>query len=356
MALGGLARSRIGSQTHLLARLRRVAVFACGLIFAVSLIFAIGELYLRVTPPGDLAEHLGTNSPKTGPFKPDSRYGAQYRSLAALDSDNRDPFQPINGKLDPYRHLFHNPKPPRVWAFFGSSFAQAPGMLADTTRQFIPSRTTFNLGKNEILPVRLAQAEFLLDEGLPVERIFVVVIPLDGYFFALHSLGQIRVTEGGGISYDPRMPAAGGAVVRNSRLALQGWTQTGLHVNQPLYTVRQLNTRYDGRMLADFTTLFGHFATAAARHRVPVTVVLLPNHEQVTRGAGFAFQDAITPALRDQGYDVCDVRRAFLDYQDKPSLFIPDKHFSPTGNRLLLATVLEHLKESDLPDPSTVRP
>lgn len=354
MALGALAHIRIESKVHLLARLRRVAAFACGLTVAVSVIFATGELYLRITPPGDLAEYLGTDSPKTGPFRSDPRYGAQYRSLTALSDDNP-------GKLAPYQHLFDNPQPPKVWAFFGSSFAQAPGMLADTTRRYVPTRTTFNLGKNEIFPLRLAQAEFLLDQGLPVERIFVVVIPLDGFFFALHSLDQIRVSSAGGISYAPRFPTVGGSLVRHSRLALQGWTQTGLHVNQPFYSVRQLNKRYDGRMLADFTAAFGHFADAAARHRVPVTVVLLPNHEQTTRGAGFAFQDAVTPVLRDQGYDVCDVRQEFLAYPDKPSLFIPDKHFSDTGNRLLLATVLEHLRASDpasrdLPDPLTVRP
>ncbi|MCE9567109.1 MAG: hypothetical protein K8U57_34330 [Planctomycetes bacterium] len=354
MLFGGRTLIQVPVKPTRLAHVWRVVAKVCGFVFAVCGIFALGECYLQIAPPGDLAEHLGVESPKTGPFKPDSRYGAQYRSLAALDADNP-------GKLDAYRHLFRNPKPPRVWAFFGSSFAQAPGMLADTTRWHVSTRTTFNLGKNEILPVRLAQAELLLDEGLPVERIFIVVIPLDGFFFALHSLEQIRVTPNGGISYDPRLPAVGGWFVRNSRLALQSWTQTGWQVNQPNYPTRQLNDRYDGRMLADFTTAFGHFAKATARHRVPVTMVLLPNHEQTTRGAGFAFQNAITPVLREQGYDVCDVREAFLAYPDKPSLFIPDKHFSDVGNRLLLATVLEHLKatspsETDLPDPKTVRP
>ena len=57
---------------------------------------------------------------------------------------------------------------------------------------------------------------------------------------------------------------------------------------------------------------------------------------------------------------MCDVRGAFLAAPDKPGLFIPDKHFSATGNRLLLATILEHLKArdpraADLPDPAEVR-
>jgi hypothetical protein len=330
----------------------------CGFVVAVGFVFAVGEAYLRVTPPGDLAEYLGSESPRSGHFRPDERYGAQYRSFADLDADNIDPWKQTP-KLDEYRHLFKSPRPPKVWAFFGSSFAQAPGMLADTTRKLVPTRTVFNLGKNEILPVRLAQAEMLLDEGLPIERMFVIVIPLDGFFFALHSLDQIRVTPKGGIAYIPRLPTVGGSLAGRSRLFLQGWTQTGLHTNEPLYPTRRLNDKYDGRMLADFTKLFGLFAVTAKRHSLPVTVVLLPNHEQTTRGARFAFQDAITPPLREQGYDVLDVRRVFLDYPDKPSLLIPDKHFSDVGNRLLLSAIVEHLKangEKDLPDVNVVQP
>ncbi len=352
MSVGLPASVRVLSKVGRVARLRRAALVTGGLIVAAGLSLAAGELYLRLTPPGDLADYLGTDAPRAGPFRPDPRYGAQYRSFDALAADNP-------GKFGPYRRLFNNPTPPKVWAFFGSSFAQAPGMLADTARQYVPNRRTFNLGKNEIVPVRLAQAEFLLDAGLPVERVFFVVIPLDGFSFAMNGLDQIRVTPEGGLAYDPRLPSVGASVVRNSRLALKGWTRTGLHQNQPFYNVRDLNARFDGPLLEDFTAVFGHFAEAAARHKVPATVVLLPNHEQVTKGAGFAFQDAVAPALRERGYDVCDVRRAFLDYQDKPGLFIPDKHFSPVGNRVLLAAILEHLKAngiSDLPDPAGVRP
>ena len=53
--------------------------------------------------------------------------------------------------------LLNDPNPPPTWAFFGSSFVPgAPAMLADTTREFVPQRFTFNLGKNEPFPVRLA--------------------------------------------------------------------------------------------------------------------------------------------------------------------------------------------------------
>jgi hypothetical protein len=43
---------------------------------------------------------------------------------------------------------------------------------------------------------------------------------------------------------------------------------------------------------------------------------------------------------------VCDVRGPFLTADDKPGLFLPDKHFSERGNRLLLDAILDHLSRS----------
>jgi hypothetical protein len=327
---------------------RKALAVACGLACALAAVFVLGEVYLRVAPPADLAPYL-PDAERAGPFRADAKYGVQYRSLEALAADNP-------GRFEPYRPLFDNPHLPPTWAFFGSSFAQAPGMLADTARRFVPQRVTFNHGKNEQLPVRLAQAEFLLDSGLRPERIFLVFIPLDVYQFAQHGLDQYRATPGGSLAYGPRLPAVGGALVRHSRLALKGWTRTTLHQNRPFFPASALHDRVDDAMRADVRTIFGHFAEAAARHRVPVTVVLLPDYEQLTRGAGFAVQDALAEDARAVGFDVCDVRDAFLAWPDKPGLFIPDKHFSEVGNRLLLAEILAHLKATDLPDPAAVRP
>jgi hypothetical protein len=350
--LGGTRPTR-----QLLARLprptRRTAAGACGLVGAVAAVFALGEIYLRVAPPSDLERYL-IDGHRTGPFRDDPRYGVQYRSLDALAADN-----PV--RFDGYRELLSNPTPPPTWAFFGSSFAQAPGMLADTARRFVPGRVVFNLGKNEPLPVRLAQAEFLLDHGLKAERIFLVVIPLDVYTFADSGLDQFRATPGGALAYAPRLPAVGGGVVRTSRLALKGWTRTTLHTNRPFFPPSALHDRVDPVVRGDVRTLFGRFADGAARHRVPVTVVLLPDYEQVCRSANRAVQDALADDARAVGFDVCDVSGPFRAWPDKPGLFIPDKHFSATGNRLLLAALLAHLKETDpraagLPDPADVRP
>ena len=79
------------------------------------------------------------------------------------------------------------------------------------------------------------------------------------------------------------------------------------------------------------------------------------------RNAKFAVQEALAEDARAVGFDVCDACEPFRAWPDKPALFIPDKHFSATGNRVLLAALVEHLKATDpraadLPDPARVRP
>lgn len=331
-------------------RTRSRVAFACGLLVALGAAFAAGELYLRLAPPADLAAYL-TESDAPGPFRADPAFGVQYRSLDALRADNL-------GRLDPYLPLLDGTAGPPVWAFFGNSFVQAPGMLADTARAHVPQRVVFNLGRNEPVPVRLAQAALLLDSGLKPQRMFVVLIPLDVQSFAVHGLDQHRATSGGALAYAPRTPPVGGAVVRNSRLALKGWTRTGLHQNRPLVAPAAMYDRLDDAVRGDVRTTLGAFAAVAARRDVPVTLVLLPSYEQVTRGAGFAVQDAVAADARELGLDVCDVRAHFLTTPDKPGLFIPDKHFSAVGNRLLLASLVGHVKAIDprAADVPEVRP
>lgn len=311
---------------------------AAGFALAALAVFALGELYLRVAPPGDIAPYLADHD-RPGPFRADPEFGVQYASLDALAADNAERFAP-------YRPLFHNPSA-RVWAYFGTSFAHAPGMLADHTRGYVPQRVTFNLGRNEPYPVRLAQIALLLDSGLKPERVFLVTIPLDGLAFVQHGLDQYRATPSGALAYAPRLPAVGGALVRNSRLALKGWTRTRLHLNRPFYHASALNTRPDPAARADLRAVFGHLAARCARHGVPVTVVLLPSYEQVLRGAGTAPQEMFAAEARAVGFDVCDATAAFRAWPDRAALFIPDKHFSDTGNRLVLAELIAHLRATD---------
>ena len=126
-----------------------------------------------------------------------------------------------------------------------------------------------------------------------------------------------------------------------------GWVRTGRQRAIPSFRPQVLNHGIPATVKADFAALLGHLGEAGRRHGVPLTVVLIPNHEQITRGAAFGFQDELTPLCHEAGLDVCDVRRPFLGAADKPGLFIPDKHFSDRGNGLLLDAILAHLSGSE---------
>lgn len=307
-------------------RLRSLA----GAVLALAAVLAAGEAFLRAFPPADFVPYLAEDSGLAGPYRADDRLGARYRSWEAFADDH--PGRPASVES------------PRCWAMFGSSFVHMRGMLADTARAELPGRPVFNLGRNEPLFVRVAQIEAMLDHGERPERVFFVVIPHDSSPLAKHSLSQVRVTPQGGIAYAPRDPGGLlGPVLRHSRLALMAWVRSGRQQAVPSFRPASLNDDVHPAVFADLRSLAERLGEAGRHHGVPITVVLIPNHEQITRGARFAFQDRFGPVCREAGLDVCDVRRPFLDAPDKPDLFIPDKHFSPRGNRLLLAALLDHV-------------
>src|SRR5688572_9195792 len=128
--------------------------FVLGLTLAVALLAGLAEVSLRLSPPTDLHPFLGEESPLSGPFKPDPDFGVAYRSRDAFLSENA-------GRVERYLPLDGGSDGRPLWALFGNSFVQAPGMLADTARQRVKSHRIFNLGKNELLEVRFAQVKLL---------------------------------------------------------------------------------------------------------------------------------------------------------------------------------------------------
>jgi hypothetical protein len=330
-------------------RWKRAGLTTCGALAAIAFLSCLGEAYVRFFPPRDCLTFLGEASPLRGPFAPDAEFGVGYRSWQVFRDDNP--------RLQTYLPFDSSADARPIWAFFGNSFAQAPGMLADTARARLPERRVFNLGRNEHLCVRLAQVRLLLENGLKPERVIVVLMPLDAAMLGLDPLASFHVTARGALTYRPCPPdGPAGWLVEYSALARTAWFRTGRHHARPDFRPSRLNQGVDPCLLADLDRLFGGLAVAAAEHRTTVTVVLIPNHEQITRGAPFGFQEAMTPLLRRHGIDVCDPRAAFLDRFDKPDLFIPDKHFSPLGNRILLAELLRHLGAVGTPAPAEVDP
>lgn len=319
------------------ARVRRSFGFAAAFLG----LMVAGELYLRCFPPKEFQTYLGDASPLSGPFRNDPAFAVQYRDWPTFTEVYRDtltPYLPLSSMDSPSK---------KVWAMFGNSFVQAPGMLADTARNELPGHRIFNLGRNELLFVRLAQIEMLLDNGLKPDRVFVALLPLDLWTFYLHSLNQTETNDRGAITYRARNP--GGFIgwwVANSRLALTGWIRTNLHHAHPGFNPSRLPQGLSDDVLADVRYLFENLQRVTSKHGVPVTVILIPNYEQIVKGASFALQDQLTETFRSLGLDVCDVRAAFVNDSQKASLFIPDKHFSLRGNQLLLRAILDHLSEA----------
>jgi hypothetical protein len=311
--------------------------FVLGLLLTASVILAGGEAFLRCFPPQDFRPYVGEQSGLTGPYRPDPRFGVQYQSWDAFHAE-------YAARLALYEPLGEPESGRATWAMFGNSFVQAHGMLADTARQALPQRRIFNLARNEPLYVRLAQVELLHEHGFRPQRVLVAVMPLDAAILAEHALAQLHVTQAGAITYRPRDPGGAlGRAIRASRLAELAWVRTGRHRAVPSGSVTASGRGIDPPVRADLAQLFGSLADTTRRHGVPVTVVLIPNHAQICRGAPCGFQDELGALCAELGLDVCDVRAPFIAADDKPGLFIPDKHFTPRGNRLLLDTILRHL-------------
>lgn len=308
--------------------------FALGFAMATLALLAIGEVGLRIVPPRAVQPYLPDDD-RPGPYRSDSVYGVQYKSWETFREDYSE-------ALKPHDILFR-PDPPITWAMFGSSFVQAPDMLADTARKHVPNRHVFNLGRNEPVYVRAAQIDLLLEHGLKPERIVFALMPLDVAVLARHSFEMVKAGSGGAMVFEPRLPALGGSIVRSSRLALSGWVRADFQHAIPNLNPSVMTRRMDPRILKEVEYLFARIAEVIARLHVPVTVLLIPNHEQITKGAGYAFQDELTRIAKEKGLDVLDVRDAFRNYPDKPALFIPDKHFTDLGNQILLGEFVKHL-------------
>lgn len=318
--------------------------FALGSALGATLLGALAEAYLRWFPPRDLHQYLGEESPLTGPFGPDAELSLNYSSWQSFREDN------VIGLLK-FGDFQADRKP--IWAFFGNSFVQGPGMLADTARSARPDRRIFNLGRNEWLPVRLAQIKTLLENGFSPERLFFVLMPVDLIVLGEQPLRSVRVTGRGAITYEPRMPdGIARPLVEHSRLGLTAWVRAGRHIGNPQFNRRAMYDRIDETLLGDLKQLFDGLSRVAAGHRVPVTVILIPACHQVLNNASYGFQDTMTPLLTQCGLDVLDPRQAFHAHPQPANLYMPDKHLNDEGNRLLFAELDAQIREQNKSQPS----
>jgi hypothetical protein len=231
-----------------------------GCVLAIGVLAALAEGFLRWFPPPEQEPFLGDASPRRGDFVADPAFGVRYRSFdgfAAANAERLQPFLPLSNAGAP------------VWALFGSSFVQAPGMLGDTLRGRVPDRRIFHLGRNEDLVVRFAQIALLLEQGLRPERLFVVLVPGDLVSLGTQPLATIAVTATGALGYRPRQPAAGAALVAASALARAVWFRVGGQVGNPAFDPHGLDARVDDRLREDVRQLFSNLLPAGDARRAP---------------------------------------------------------------------------------------
>jgi hypothetical protein len=312
----------------------RGGLFALGFAGALCAAIMVAELHLRLWLPPDVREYFGDETAQDGIFRPDPLIGVDYRNYRAFADDNAQRLAAL-GPLD-------DSTP--TWLFFGNSFVQAPGMLADTARAAMPDRRIFNLARNEHLSLRVAQARWLIAAGLRPERVFFVLLPHDLWHIGKRPLAFIAVNARGAMGARLRLPdAPWDGPIRSSRLAAVAWARIGWAAGDPAFKPRMVAERPSRRVAEDLDRLFAVLGEIGQRHSIPVTVITLPNREQIYGQSPFGFQAAIDDLARRHGLDHYDAREPFVSAANKAMLFEPDAHFSPYGNRLLLAGLVAHL-------------
>lgn len=312
--------------------------FILGCVLAALPLVVVAELYLRYFPPKDLHPYLGDDSPLTGLFRSDDEFGVAYRSWDDFVADNAVAMKPWqSGTAGADRRP--------IWAFFGNSFVQADGMLADTVRAHVHDRRTFNLGRNEHLWVRFAQIKLLLDHGLSPERVFVELMPVDTAVVGEQPLATLHINDRGGLTYKTSLPGGPASwMIEHSRTALTAWVRSGRHKGNPRFNSKKLYEGAPDHLTSDLSQMFGGLARLSRHHHVPITVLLIPSYHQVVKGASWGFQDGLGEVFRSQGLDVFDPRDAFRRHPAPAQLYLPDLHLAPEGNRLLLDELLRHVR------------
>ena len=112
----------------------------------------------------------------------------------------------------------------------------------------------------------------------------------------------------------------------------------------PKFRPKRLTESVVPALQADLATIFHVLGETTRQHHVPVTVVLLPNREQIFGKAGYAVQDFMRELCRLERMDSFDARDLLVDERDKLSLFLPDWHFTAKANRIVLSALLAHWK------------
>lgn len=310
--------------------------FLLGLLAGLAVAFLLGELITRLCLPEDVLPFLGEASPLTGVYRPVPQLGVDYRSVDDFRAQYRNRL----------RELEQPNRPKRTWAWFGNSFVQAQGMLGDMAQVDHPEVRMFYLRRNVQLPLQVAQLRFLLESGLKPQRVILVLVPNDIVPLAKQPLQSLAVNGRGAIVYRLRPPPAPfGALLHSSRLALVAWVRSARHTANPSFRPKLVTDEVPASVRQDLATIFGVIGNLSRTHGVPVTVLLLPNREQIFGKTGHALQEFECERCRANGIDCVDAHDLFVNESDKLSLFLPDWHFTDKANHIILDALYRHWQQ-----------
>ena len=307
--------------------------FIFGIVLGMVLPLFIAEAYLRLFPVKDIQVYLGEDSPLTGFYKPHDEFGVTYESWEAMSRDNmltENMFEThINGS---------DSRP--LWIICGSSFAD---MLKSDMQEVIQDKWIAKFHRHKvILPLQIAQLQMLLDKGIHPQKIYFVLLTLEGGVLAEHPLTTRYISSKGALLYHPRKgPMKINWLIENSRVGLTAWVRSGQAIGTPGFKRRHLHDSVPKQVVDDFRSLFSAFAEIAEEKGVEISIILVPRTRQILKGADFAFQDTLGGLFQELGFTVIDPREEFLTANNRYELFIPDGHLSKAGNNIIIQLILQ---------------
>ena len=298
----------------------------------------LGEAFLRFAPPGDLQSYLVDSGSAKGPFFTDPTLGIAYRSLQAFEEDYKERTAELS------RTNLGRP----VWALFGNSFVQAPGMLGDTAQSELPGKQFYFLRRNEFMQVRVAQFRLLAQSSQKPEQALFIVLPIDLFGIAENPPSLTTAAASGSLAR--RMPriGAGWLGLDESRLILAAKIRSNRGKLIPGYRAKDVMAPLHPLLALELNKMFREVGNIAASSKIPVSVIYIPNREQIMGDDNSAPQEAFKAAASLGNLPFLDTTSAFRAEADKAGLLVPDGHLSSRGNHVLLAAILAELNGSDL--------
>ena len=219
-------------------------------------------------------------------------------------------------------------------------------MLGDIAQHDRPDIRMFYLRRNSELPLQIAHLRLLLETGLKPERVILEVLPIELVSLLEQPLATMSVNSRGAIVYRWRPPPEPfNHLMQSSRLALLVWVRSGRAAGNPSFRPSRLTEELPASLKQDLAAIFRVVGRLSHQFHVPVTVLLLPNREQILGSAGYAPQDCQRELCRANTVDCLDTRDLFKNESDKLSLFLPDWHFSDKANRRVLDALYQHWQQ-----------